>query len=124
MESLVADSARLVCSQGSAPSTLAVTPTGRRKRDGRPLATVMDFAPFSNIMPFGLCRSRQNPAVAEASAAEGALMPRPCSPAPSGPWSPGGSGAGLGGVAPLTGTCTCRCAWAGIISITDPGLRG
>ncbi len=124
MESPVADSARLVCSQGSAPSTLAVTPAGHRKRDGQPLATVMDFAPFSNIMPFGLCRSRQNPAVAEASAVEGALMPRPCRPAPSGPWSPGGSGPGHGAVPLLTGACTCRCAWAGVISIADPGLRG
>lgn len=118
----VVASAGLACSRGSAPATLAVPDAHRERLDGRPLATVMDCAPLANIGPFGLCRSRANPAVAEASKSQdGALMPRPCRPVPLGPWAPGCPSRRLDGAALLTQGSTCACAWAGVISVLDPG---
>lgn len=122
MDPLVVGSARLACSQGSAPASLSVPAAGRQSLDGQPLATVMDSAAFTNIPSFGLCRSRANPDVAEASEAEqGALMPRPCRPVPLGPWAPGCASRQHGGASMLTLSSTCACAWAGVISLLDPG---
>lgn len=125
MEPLVVSSARLACSLGSAPSSLVVPPADRQCRDGLPVATVLDCAPLTNIQPFGLCRSRANPEVAEASAGlEGGLMPRPCRPVPLGPWTAGRSERRLDGAAPLDPGSTCDCAWSGVISILEPGAKG
>ena len=122
MDPLVVSSARLACSQGSAPASLSVSAAGRRSLDGQPLATVMDSAAFTNIPAFGLCRSRANPEVVEASETEqGALMPRPCRPVPLGPWAPGCPSRQQDGAPLLTLSSTCACAWAGVISVLEPG---
>ena len=119
---IVVASARLACSQGSAPAPLFVAPGQRETIDRRPVATVMDCAALANIQPFGLCRSLANPEVAEASAAaHGALMPRPCRPVPLGPWEPGSRCRKQAGMPLLTQPSTCHCAWAGVISVIDPG---
>ena len=58
---------------------------------GGPLAaTIMDYAPLVNILPFGMCSSLANPSVASATAAAlGVLTPMPCIPVIPAPWVPG-----------------------------------
>lgn len=68
------------CSFGMAPSTLMVTPE-KKTVSSMPVATIMDHVPMKNVMPFGMCQSMANPAVAAATAAAfGVLTPMPCIP--------------------------------------------
>lgn len=93
MAKYVCMGAMLKCSFGMAPSTLMVTVPLRPMIQNKPKATIMDFAPMVNIMPFGMCQSMSNPTVASAtSAAMGVLTPMPCVPVIVTPWAPGGSG--------------------------------
>ena len=113
--------AMLQCSFGMAPSSLIPLPTPRVMIEGRPAATIMDFAPFVNIPPFGMCMSLSNPTVAAATAAAlGVLTPMPCIPVTT-PWKPGAIKTMLGGEPALDAGSTCQCAWGGIIQMTMPG---
>lgn len=117
----VVDSAQMLCTFGSAPSSLGVLPTARVLVEGRPAATIADAVPFVNIRPFSTCLSLANPMVAAAtSAAMGVLTPQPCIPATSA-WLPGSPATTLGGRKALTMGSTCRCQWGGVISVTQPG---
>lgn len=121
MPKLVANGAKLKCSQGMAPGVLTVLPTQMAEGAGLPAATVLDFAPMQQVSPFGLCKSQANPQVAAAtSAAGGTLTPMPCSPVVAAPWSPGADGVTIAGHKALTAASTCSCAWSGTIEITDP----
>jgi len=113
--------AQIKCSQGAAPSSLMVIrPT--MMVGGKPAATVMDFAPMTNIMPFGMCNSKSNPQViAATAAAQGVHTPMPCIPVTTGPWSPGSPKVKLMKMKALTDKCKCKCAWNGQIEITNPG---
>lgn len=116
--------ATMMCSFGMAPSVLNVLPTGKTicTPAGLPLATVMDNKPFVNIMPFGMCQSMANPAVASATAAAlGVLTPMPCTPVIPGPWTPGCTTLMLGGKPVLHQNCKLMCAYAGVIQINNPG---
>ena len=74
-------SAKLECNQGSAPSNLVVLPR-RIQVNGKFRANIMDCVPMTNVLPFGMCKSMTNPAVAAATAAaQGVLTPQPCTPA-------------------------------------------
>lgn len=90
---------------------------------GGPLAaTIMDYAPLVNILPFGLCSSLANPTVASATAAAlGVLTPMPCVPVIPTPWTPGAPTVLLYSFPTLNDLSKCFCAWGGIISITNPG---
>ena len=76
---------------GVAPSTLMVIPKGTPVTvNGLLAASIMDFVPIANILPFGMCTSIANPMVAAATtAALGVLTPMPCIPVTVAPWSPG-----------------------------------
>ena len=112
----------MTCSQGVAPSTLGVLPINRTMAGGPPAANIMDFAPFVNIPPFGMCRSMANPMVAAATAAAlGVLTPMPCIPATVAPWAAGSPTVLIGGMPALNDSSKCMCMWAGTISITMPG---
>lgn len=114
--------ASTMCSQGMAPSTLVVIPVNRTMADGQPAANIMDFKPFVNILPFGMCRSPANPVVAAATAAAlGVLTPMPCMPTIVGPWAPGSATVTIANMPALNNTSKCMCAFAGTISITNPG---
>jgi len=118
----VTTGATLTCSFGLAPSTLNVLPINRVLVEGKPAATVQEMAPMVNIPPFGMCTTPTNPAVAAAtSAALGVLTPAPCVPVIAGPWKPGALLTQIGGMPALTATCTCNCAWGGLITIGNPG---
>ena len=110
------------CSFGQAPSTLAVLPTGHVTA-GAPVANVMDFVPMTNVMPFGVCMSLANPAVAAATtAALGVLTPQPCVPQTVSPWIPSGPLKVTGAKLPvLQNTDSLVCMWGGMIRIVAPG---
>ncbi len=117
---LVVLGAKLKCDQGTAPADLGVIP-GMATADDKPVATVMDFLPMVNIPGFGMCKTQANPQVASATtAAQGVLTPQPCIPVVTAPWSPGSSLSTVDDKKLLTDDSTCKCMWAGEISITDP----
>lgn len=118
----VCTGAMLMCTFGVAPSTLVATSAPTTSTSVMPAATIMDFAPMANIMPFGMCMSPANPTVAAATAAAlGVLTPMPCIPATVAPWTPGSPTVTKGGFPALDNSSMCMCMWGGVISITDPG---
>ena len=111
----------LRCSFGAAPSSLVVLPTPR-VLGPLPTATIMDHAPFVNILPFGVCTSIANPMVAAATAAAlGVLTPMPCIPVTPAPWVPGNPKVLIGKKPALHSGCQLLCAWGGLIQIGLPG---
>ena len=87
-----------------------------------PAATIMDNVPMKNIMPFGMCSSPANPAVASATAAAlGVLTPQPCVPATVAPWTPGSPTVLIGSIPALNDYSVLMCNWGGVITITNPG---
>lgn len=117
----VVNGAILMCPFGVAPSTFVVTPENRVLSGNQPAANIMDFVPMKNIMPFGMCTTPSNPTVASATAAaSGVLTPMPCIPVTT-PWKPGAANVLLGNMPALDNTCTCQCAWGGVITVTSPG---
>ena len=108
--------ALLQCSFGVAPSPLMVLPTGRVVSGGMPLATIMDFVPMVNILPFGTCSCPSNPAVVLAGGAA------PCVPLIPAPWRPGSPTVLIGGKPALNSSCQCQCMWGGLITVTSPGV--
>lgn len=76
-----------------------------------------------NVVPFGMCRSPLNPTVAAATAAAaGVLTPMPCIPVIPAPWVPGAPTVLVGGKPALDNRSKLMCAYAGVISITNPGV--
>jgi hypothetical protein len=114
--------AMMQCSFGMAPSSLVVLPTNKVFTDVVPDANIMDHIPMVNIMPFGMCTSPANPAVAAATAAAlGVLTPMPCIPNTPSPWVPGAPNVLLGNFPTLDNTSMLMCMWAGVIEFTTPG---
>lgn len=121
MASQVTQAAVTTCSFGVAPSVLNVPPINRTMA-GLPAANIMDHKPFMNVMPFGMCTSLANPAVAAAtSAAMGVLTPMPCVPVTVAPWAPGSPTVLVGNMPALNNCSKCACAWGGVISVSFPG---
>jgi hypothetical protein len=119
----VVSGATIMCSFGTAPSSLTVLPAKRLMVAGMPAATIMDNIPMVNILPFAMCLSLANPMVASATAAAaGVLTPQPCIPVTPAPWVPGSPTATAGGVPLLNNTSTCNCMWAGIITVVYGGV--
>lgn len=121
MANMVCGGAMLSCSFGAAPSMLVVTPENKCITT-QPLATIMDYVVFKNIMPFGMCSSMANPTVAAATAAKlGVMSPMPCIPMPAGTWLPGSTKVMVANKPALTSTCKLMCAYGGVIQINSPG---
>lgn len=122
MPQQVCNGAMLQCTMGVAPSSLTVLPINRVNTAEQPDANIMDYVPLVNIMPFGMCMSPANPAVAAATtAAMGVLTPMPCIPVTTAPWTPGASTVLLAGSPALDNISTLMCMWAGVIQVTEPG---
>ena len=114
--------AMLQCSFGAAPSSLTVLPTSMVNTGPMPAATIMDFAPMVNVMPFGMCSAPTNPEVIAATAAAlGVFTPMPCVPVTPAPWVPGAPTVMLGNMPALDNNSKLMCTWAGVIQITNPG---
>lgn len=121
MPKYVCMGAMMQCSFGMAPSQLIITDPTRPMIQGKPKATIMDFSPMVNILPFGMCQSMANPTVSAATAAAmGVLTPMPCIPAITAPWSPGGQEK-INNFPALLENGKCFCTWGGNISINYPG---
>lgn len=120
---VVVSGGKLRCSMGSSPGAF----TGGSpavSAAGRPAGRVIDFAMGANIAPFGQCMSLANPAVAAATAAAlGVLTPQPCTPAVAGPWSPGAKHVFIDHQAALLSTDTASCAFAGVVTVIEPGQQ-
>lgn len=118
----VCNGAMLTCSFGTAPSTLAVLPTAMVNVSSQPMATIMDYVPMMNIMPFAMCISPSNPQVAAATAAAmGVLTPQPCVPVTSAPWTPGSPTVMVGKKIALNDSSILMCNWAGVIKVSMAG---
>jgi hypothetical protein len=114
--------AMMQCSFGMAPSSLVVLPVNRVNTAQQPDANIMDHVPIVNVMPFGMCMSIANPAVAAAtSAALGVLTPVPCIPVTPSPWMPGAETVTIGGPPALDNSSTLMCMWGGVIQFVTPG---
>ena len=122
MPPLVVNGAMCACTFGAGPSTLTVLPINFVNGVNQPAATIQDFVPMMNIMPFAMCITPSNPQVAAAtSAALGVLTPVPCIPVVTSPWSPGAISVKINNQPALHSACINNCAWGGVISITMPG---
>ena len=116
--------AMLQCTFGMAPSSLVVLPDNKLLTSNVPAANIMDHIPLKNIMPFGMCKSPANPAVAAATAAAmGALTPMPCVPVIPAPWVVGAITVLLDGKPALDKPSKLMCAYAGIIEVQQPGQQ-
>ena len=122
MPNQVSMGAMMKCTFGAAPSSLVVLPKNRVMCEGPPAANIMDHVPFLNILPFGVCTSMANPAVAAAtSAAMGVLTPVPCTPATAAPWTPGAPTVMIANMPALDNVSKCMCSLGGVIDFASPG---
>lgn len=114
--------AMMQCSFGMRPSSLVVLPANLTFTDQVPDANTLDHVALVNIMPFGMCASLANPAVAAATAAAtGALTPMPCIPNTPAPWIPGAPTVLLGNAPTLDNVSKLICVWGGVIEFATPG---
>ncbi len=115
--------ASMMCSFGTAPSSLIVIPSGPPVMAGGMLAaTIMDFKPGANIPPFVMCNAPANPTVIAATAAKlGVPSPGACTPVTTGPWIPGCPTVLIGNMPALNNASKCMCTWGGVISINFAG---
>ena len=111
----VCGGAMLQCTFGMAPSMLNVLPD-KKTVNNMPVATIDCNKPMVNIMPFGPCSAPTNPAVIAALGS-----PVPCVPLIPAPWVPGSPTVLVGGQPALNQTSKLMCAYAGVISVTNPG---
>jgi hypothetical protein len=87
-----------------------------------PYANIMDSKPMVNILPFGMCQSMANPAVAAATAAKlGVFTPAPCIPATAAPWAPGSPTVLVANMPALNNQSKCMCSFGGVIEIVNAG---
>lgn len=118
---LVVSNAMAMCTFGMAPSTLEVLPITMTTGCAMPAGNITSAIPFADVMPFAMCMSLANPAVAAATAAAfGVLTPMPCTPVTTS-WVPGSPTVMLGGPPALDATSTCPCSFGGVVMLTFPG---
>ena len=65
----VVSGASVMCTMGMSPGQLIATSQTSILMGGKPVATIQDVAPNTNVTPCGMCTSMANPAVAAATAA-------------------------------------------------------
>lgn len=120
---VVVSGANLTCPFGAAPAVLNVTRQMTILGLSKPVATIMDVTPGTNIPSFGMCSSMANPQVAAATAAAfGVLTPVPCTMMPLGTWQAANPAIMVGGKPILTQEATLLCGMGmGQISIVSPG---
>lgn len=112
----VTSTALCKCTFGAAPTPLNATSCLPNVLiENKPAATIMDFAPAANIIPFGICTAPTLVATPPPG------VPKPCVPVPAGPWIPGQPKVIIKGKPALTNSCKLICAMGGVITIINPG---
>lgn len=109
------------CPFGVAPTPLVFLPVSMVLGSAGPLGSIIDFVPFLNVIPFGVCTSLANPITAALTAAAfGVLTPGPCIPVPAGTWLPAKPTV-MSKLGPLTNnTSKLICAYGGVIQVNMP----
>ena len=103
------------CTFGTTPVPIMVSSQQTVITSNTPQATIMD----NKFLPFGMCSSLANPAVAAATAAAaGVLTPQPCIPAIAAPWVPGAPTVMVCGKVLLNDSSKLICNFGGVISPT------
>ena len=103
------------CTFGTVPIPIMVSSQQTVITSNMPQATIMD----NKFLPFGMCSSLANPAVAAATAAAaGVLTPQPCIPAIAAPWVPGAPTVAVCGKVLLNDSSKLMCNFGGTISPT------
>ena len=121
MPMIVVAGATCLCTSGLGTGQINPTNQMSIRVGGKPVASIADVAPMTNVTSCGMCTSLANPAVASATAAAlGVLTPQPCVPAPAGTWNCPGK-VRVGGKPVLTTDGKLTCAYGGTISIMNPG---
>lgn len=120
---VVVSGATCNCSFGTTACALQVTSQLKCMADGKPIATVQDVQPGTNLATFGMCSSMANPAVASATAAAlGVLTPQPCTLIPAGVWSSSNPKVMIGGKPCMTNESTLMCGMGmGTIKVLSAG---
>ena len=120
---VVVSGASCSCPFGTAVCTLQVTSQLNCMADGKPIATIQDVQPGTNLASFGMCSSLANPAVAAATAAAlGVLTPQPCTLVPAGVWSSSNPKVMAGGKPCVTNESTLMCGMGmGVIKVLSAG---
>lgn len=118
---LVVSNALCACVMGAAPATLEVLPIAMVTGSAMPAGNITSAIPFADVLPFGVCISMANPAVAAATAAAlGVLVPMPCTPMTSA-WVPGAPTVTIGGPPALDTESIAPCSFGGVVSISFSG---
>jgi Domain of unknown function (DUF4280) len=112
MPNLVCSGATLQCSFGAMPATFSAS--GIQTSAGAPAGVVTDITP-ANVPSFGMCTSPSNPQVASLNS------PQPCVPVLLASWSPGSARVTISDVSALDDSCTCTCAWEGVVTVSAAG---
>jgi hypothetical protein len=121
-KSYVVAGATLKCNQGDKQSKLKLAAHHRVYIKGIPQANINDFKPNVNVLPFGMCKSMSNPAVAAATAAnKGRLKKMPCTPVLTMPWINGKEDKTVAGAPALLNKSTQMCLYCGRITIKNDG---
>jgi hypothetical protein len=107
--------AQIMCTFGLAPAALMVLPQNKVLTNV-PAGNIMDNKPFVNVLPFGMCTSPANPAVAAALG-----VPQPCTPQTPAPWIIGKPTVLIGNMPALDMTSKLMCIYGGMIQILNPG---
>jgi hypothetical protein len=103
--------ATLQCSNGAATSKLMVAAPHGFFVKNKPVANSMDFAPMTNIMPFGTCKMMPTPS-----------GPGPCVPQTTAPWlNPKTDITAQQMPLLVEGQSKLICCLGGIIEIKDSG---
>ena len=114
--------ASMMCTFGTAPSSLVDLPTNKVLCEGSQAANIMDRVPMLNIILFDACSSLGNPMMDAATAAAfGVFTPMPCIPAVSALWVPGAPTVLITNMSALDNVSKCLCSFAGVISFRTPG---
>ncbi len=110
----VCSGATLLCSCGTAPSVLQISPHGVSHSRLFVSATVSDCVPLVNIPPFGSCTAPCNP--------QPPVGPfRACVPSFSSVWSAEAPSISIHRQAVLDDSATLSCAYGGTVRILNPG---
>lgn len=120
--SYVVAGATLSCSQGDQTSILKMPVSHGVYVKNKAQMNILDFKPFVNIQPFGLCQTLANPTVAVATAANnGVLTPMPCTPVVTMPWINGKDDQLVENFPALINQSINMCLYCGTIKVEDDG---